>query len=582
MARATAPVVAAFVLVLAGLVAGLTGLASGMEGAGEDDPTRSGSPLEHPLHPGLLEPARERRGSPLPSVDGAAPGPGRAPPPPLAPGPPGSNPIPLQRPAAKARAPSVGTPLCERPGTRILPDCERWVARYDGPAEDADDPQGEWARELVVAPDGSTVYVTGESRGDGTGFDYATGAWDAQTGDRIWLSRYDGPAGGSDEAGSIVVSSDGSRLFVAGHSAGPGSSWDYAIVAYDARTGKELWVARYDGPERGAEVAVDHPWDMAMAPDGSSVYVTGWTRGNTGVRLVAPHDYQTLALDAATGEREWVAWHDGPVGGIDAASRIAASPNGFRVYVTGGTDGDGTGNDVTTVAYNATTGALVWKRTFHRTFFDVGYNLISHPGKDRLYLLSFDLVGSGATVVAYDGSTGKPLWTAQHATDFAFGLALDPDGERLFVSGEQRNSVWTTYYDVETWALDADTGDELWEATYSNGLLGFASIDQITRTETSPDGSRVYVIGHSSGIGSDPERQEDFAQDFLTLAYDASSGEKVWAKRYNGPDRGVDRSHALGVNPDGSQIFVAGESGGRGTGQDYALVAYGADPGITG
>ena len=40
------------------------------------------------------------------------------------------------------------------------------------------------------------MYVTGRSVGSGTNLDYATVAYDAATGDQGWVARYDGPANG--------------------------------------------------------------------------------------------------------------------------------------------------------------------------------------------------------------------------------------------------------------------------------------------------------------------------------------------------------------------------------------------------
>ena len=61
--------------------------------------------------------------------------------------------------------------------------------RYDGPASSRD-----LVRSLAVSRDGSTVFVTGESLGVGTGYDYATVAYDAARGDEIWTTRHDGAA----------------------------------------------------------------------------------------------------------------------------------------------------------------------------------------------------------------------------------------------------------------------------------------------------------------------------------------------------------------------------------------------------
>src|SRR5712691_2188156 len=66
---------------------------------------------------------------------------------------------------------------------------------------------------------------------------------------KLWVRRYGGPVNRDDRASSLVASSDGSKVFVTGVSnGGDASIGDFATVAYDAPTGKMLWVSRYDGP----------------------------------------------------------------------------------------------------------------------------------------------------------------------------------------------------------------------------------------------------------------------------------------------------------------------------------------------
>jgi hypothetical protein len=62
-----------------------------------------------------------------------------------------------------------------------------------------------------VSPDGSTVFVTGESAGTSGYQDYATVAYSASTGARLWTSRYDGPGNLDDVARALEVSPDGRR-----------------------------------------------------------------------------------------------------------------------------------------------------------------------------------------------------------------------------------------------------------------------------------------------------------------------------------------------------------------------------------
>jgi hypothetical protein len=53
---------------------------------------------------------------------------------------------------------------------------------------------------VAPSPDGATVFVTGFSTGSGGFFDFATLAYDAATGHRRWLARYNGPGNDQDQA----------------------------------------------------------------------------------------------------------------------------------------------------------------------------------------------------------------------------------------------------------------------------------------------------------------------------------------------------------------------------------------------
>jgi outer membrane protein assembly factor BamB len=101
---------------------------------------------------------------------------------------------------------------------------------------------------LPAAPTDRRCSSPGEGA-SATGHDYATVAYEATTGALVWVARYRGQHSTCcDNASSVGASPDGSRVFVTGRSGAPGSQQIYATVAYDAATGAELWVARYNGP----------------------------------------------------------------------------------------------------------------------------------------------------------------------------------------------------------------------------------------------------------------------------------------------------------------------------------------------
>jgi hypothetical protein len=156
------------------------------------------------------------------------------------------------------------------------------------------------------------------------------------------VARYNGPANGDDGAGSVAVSPGGTRVFVTGDSHGAGSGQDYATVAYRAATGARLWVARYNGPANG----LDGASRVAVSPGGTRVFVTGDSQGAR-----SGQDYATVAYSAATGARLWAQRYNGPGNSLDGATSLAVSPRGTRVFVTGISLGRATGFDYATVAY---------------------------------------------------------------------------------------------------------------------------------------------------------------------------------------------------------------------------------------
>jgi hypothetical protein len=117
-----------------------------------------------------------------------------------------------------------------------------WAARYNGPADWTD-----WPFEIAVDSQGN-VYVTGYSCDQGPyGIidpDYATIKYDPE-GNELWVARYDGPPGpgnSHDSSRAIALDSTG-NVYVTGNSKGIETNYDYATIKYD-QNGTELWVAR--------------------------------------------------------------------------------------------------------------------------------------------------------------------------------------------------------------------------------------------------------------------------------------------------------------------------------------------------
>jgi hypothetical protein len=451
--------------------------------------------------------------------------------------------------ATVTRKPSP--PPSSRPSGPIIPGGLLWIARYDGGMGD------DQAHTLGVSPDGSKVFVSGFSR-NSMNPDYATVAYDTATGAQLWVARYDGPAN-YDYATALKVSPDGSKVFVTGTSVGTQITNDYATVAYDASTGAQLWVARYNGSGDGDDSA----YALAVSPDGSGVFVTGFSDG-----VQTGRDYATVAYEGSTGAERWVSRYDGPAHLNDLAVAIGVSPDGSDVFVTGTSAGAHTDYDYATVAYAASSGTKLWAKRYNgRANMNDGSAAVAvSPDGSRVFVTGFS-VGPDRdddyATLGYDAATGGKLWVKRYNgpasnIDDADAVVVSPDGSTVFVTGTSVG-LGDDSFDYATVAYAASDGARRWLSRYNSGP---GSTDQASALALTPDGSQIIVTGAFA------------VYDYGTVAYDASRGAQLWVRRYNVRANGQDEANCIGMSPDGSKVFVSGFSMGS-KDFDYATVAYG-------
>ena len=321
---------------------------------------------------------------------------------------------------------------------------------------------------LAVSPDGRTVFATGEVIGGGASESYATVAYRADTGARLWAQHY---AGGG--AHAVAVSPDGTKVFVAGGICRTSSSddggcsrVDHVTVAYRADTGGQLWVQRYaDG---GGAHAV------AVSPDGRTVFVTGGGGGSG----------STVAYRANTGAQLWAA--QSHIGGTtllvspDGAA-LAVSPDGRTVFVAGFSQyPPRTSEDYATVAYHADTGKPLWAKFYGNGQSGAEAAAISPDGRTVF------VTGRANGTVAYRAGTGDQLWATPFTGGEAWAVVASPDGTKVFVAGNSFVSMNTT-----TVAYNPATGAQLWAKSYGGGA-------SYMEAAVSPDSSRIFVTGSAT------------------------------------------------------------------------------------
>jgi hypothetical protein len=433
----------------------------------------------------------------------------------------------------------------------VSPGTQLWAKLYNGSGLGH-------AEAVAVSPNGKTAFVTGTKAEDG----YVTIAYNTATGAQLWTKLYKGSGGLGNTAKAVAVSPDGNTVFVTGEISSAASAAAYVTIAYNTATGAQRWIKAYKGV-----VGVNFANALAVSPSGKTVFVTGQSDSKGFVA-----QYATVAYNAATGAQLWATRYGGPGSSSDIAHAVAVSPDGKTVFVTGvstsSTSASATFTDDATVAYNAATGAQLWA-TRHSGPLDVdnGYDnaLAVSPTGGAVYVTgingSASSAGPGYDTIAYNATTGAQLWAKSYSSSGgALWVAVSPDGSTVFTTGETfRPGAGIGYATV---AYNAATGAQLWAKRYV-GNVGAIPEALAYAAAVSPSGGTVYVTGLSWKHG----------YEYATIAYNAATGAQQWIKLYAFP--GNNSTEGLGpvaeaVSPTSGTVIVTGAD----VAGEWATVAY--------
>jgi outer membrane protein assembly factor BamB len=215
---------------------------------------------------------------------------------------------------------------------------------------------------VAVTPDGSTVFVTGNAE---------TTALAAATGATVWQDDYQHNASFNNAA----VSPDGSTVYASG-TAKVGGARALVTVAYGTASGTGLWVA-IDGRTNSPDSTVD---GLAATPDGSAVVVS-----ETDFESYHPH-WTTVALSPATGATLWTRTFQVKQSGGATASALALSPDGSTAYVTGFARGPSGSARYVTTGYSTATGSTVWTASYRGRTYAFAYGLAVSPDGSEVFV----------------------------------------------------------------------------------------------------------------------------------------------------------------------------------------------------
>lgn len=314
------------------------------------------------------------------------------------------------------------------------------------------------------------------------------------------------------------------------------------------------WVRNYSS---GFEP--DFAFAHAVAVDDvGNVYVTGTSHGSNG-----KYDYTTVKY-SGSGDTLWVRRYNGPEDDWDISRAIVLDAFG-NVYVTGESYGSDY-FDYVTIKYGPS-GTQQWVARYNGAHLgasgddratdiavDAAGNVFVTGSNDDYVTIKYDTFGRQQWVAQWDGGQGDPLYP--QTRDRAWAVAVDGSGN-VYVTGDSGEGS-PNLADFATVKYNA-SGVQQWVARYTESR----SYDYARNLALDADGN-VYVTG-SSFI-----RFSGTFWDYATVKYDPS-GRQRWVRRYHVNDD--DQANALAVDAAGN-VYVTGESGGRGTFGDFATIKY--------
>ncbi len=420
-----------------------------------------------------------------------------------------------------------------------------WAKLYNGPANQQDSSVG------VSLNSTGMVFVTGWSLGSGTGADIVTIKYNPDTGDTLWVNRYNGVSNLEDKVSAITC--DNNAVYVTGWSFIP--SRDIVTIKYDAATGNRLWVKTYNGTGNGG----DYGFAIAVDPSGN-VYVTGRSDVGSG----QGQKFTTLKYDAAGNMVSgWPSIYTGPLSTtFDQAQAIKLDPSG-NAYITGKSGLAGF-EDFLTLKIGAS-GTVAWVKKFNGTSNneDNAVALVLDNSFSNVFVAGYGFRFGGVQdyeVLKYNASTGDSVAAAtyngpQGSTDQLTTMTID-NANNVFVTGF--SSGVSTAYDYATIKYNSSLQQQWVQRTTNSGndLPFYIAVDNAS--------GNLYVTGSSQGTGT--------GYDYLTISYN-NAGTLNWEKRENGSASSNDYASGIAVQ-DSDRIYVTGSANFSGTGIAFYTLRY--------
>lgn len=296
----------------------------------------------------------------------------------------------------------------------------QWGEQYNGAGNKNDVAYG------IACSDENSVYVAGyTTAGNDTANTSTLIIKYSKNGVLKWAKTYEsGNQGSSDKAFGIIVDSE-NRIYITGQTGTQSDGLDYLTIRY-GHSGTEQWVAKYNGPGHGNDVA-----NSISTLTNGEVVVTGASLG-----MNNNFDFATVTINKNSGEIQNISRYSMTANSNDIALDVATSTDN-HIYVTGFSElsTDFQGNDfsyLTTISLDVNSDPDGIKTNVPNKFelfqnypnpFNPSTNIKFHiPDKMMVNLVVYDIMGRVVDVLVSQNLEAGTYNITYKNTNLASGI----------------------------------------------------------------------------------------------------------------------------------------------------------------
>lgn len=293
---------------------------------------------------------------------------------------------------------------------------------------------------------------------------------------------------------------------------------------------------------------------VAVSPDGNSLYTAGSSDNAIGVYSRSAQTGRLVFIQSLT-QGDQPTGAPAPVAGLDTPVRVTVAPGGQAVYAI---DAHGA---LAVFDRDASSGELTFRNALTSTGLAQARAVAVSPNGADLYVAGDDTSdnAAGTLVRISPGSPAMPPEVTGSAlregvnnvTGLATvaDMAFSADGRYLYISSSTDNAV-------AVFARDTTTGALSFQQSVVNGQGPVSGLKAPGQLALSTDGRYLYVA--AGGSNAVTVFQRDGSTGELSIVQTLAEGNQ---DALGNTVAGLGGAYAIARNPDGSQIYAAGETG---------------------